>query len=280
LDISAVRLLGEANELDVRSSLQAISSLGVLLSVTLMIRSLEKLEIRRSTGPLGRSGEFMDGAVGVIGFAICMAAIALVQPDTTWLATFCGFLPVASVPIVRRFAHRSSEMRLSIALIVVIEIALIAGRMTQGAGDMTLRMAAPAGQAQISIAERMLGDANWLGNGAGTYSALAPLYRTISDPPHASVPPTTAAALAVGLGHAAVSLIVLMAIGLVVLLLGRALRRGQDSFYPALGAGCVVLVTINMFLNNSLLGTTVLIISGAIIGLSLGQSLGARHRAD
>jgi hypothetical protein len=49
---------------------------------------------------------------------------------------------------------------------------------------------------------------------------------------------------------------------------------GRDSFYPTDAAGCVVTLTIEAFIDASLLGTTVMILSTASLGLGLAQSAG------
>jgi hypothetical protein len=126
----------------------------------------------------------------------------------------------------------------------------------------------------------MLGEIPWLGTGAGTYAALTEIYRTLADPPNVSIAPTAAAAFAAGLGHPALAVIVLLAIALAALLFDRSLRRGRDSFYPALGGGCLILTTFGMFADNALLSTTVAILAAATIGLALGQSLSTRQMLD
>ena len=53
-----------------------------------------------------------------------------------------------------------------------------------------------------------------------------------------------------------------------------ALRRGRDSFYPALGAGCLVALLIRGFADASIFAQAVSIIAAATVGLALAQSSG------
>jgi hypothetical protein len=52
------------------------------------------------------------------------------------------------------------------------------------------------------------------------------------------------------------------------------LRRGRDSFYPALGAGCRVALLIRGFADASIFAQAVSIIAAATVGLALAQSSG------
>jgi len=53
-----------------------------------------------------------------------------------------------------------------------------------------------------------------------------------------------------------------------------ALRRGRDSFYPALGAGCLVALLIRGFADASIFAQAVSIIAAAPVGLALAQISG------
>jgi hypothetical protein len=57
------------------------------------------------------------------------------------------------------------------------------------------------------------------------------------------------------------------------MLLRGALQRGRDSFYPAAGAGCIIVLTLEAFCDASLFGTTVLICAAAALGLGIAQHL-------
>ena len=49
-------------------------------------------------------------------------------------------------------------------------------------------------------------------------------------------------------------------------------RAGADSFYPLMGASCIITLLLLAFVNAGLLGTAVSMLGAAAIGLALGQS--------
>jgi hypothetical protein len=120
------------------------------------------------------------------------------------------------------------------------------------------------------MTDQMIADTHWTGSGAGTFAALASVYRDIDDP-DAPQAPTTAAAISVEFGRPAL----LLAIATIVLsaaqLAAGALRRGRDSFYPAAGAGCAVTLLIDVFIDANLLSLAVQIFVAVVIGLGMAQ---------
>jgi hypothetical protein len=269
-----------ASGLGLRAPLVAIASLGVLLSASSIVRWVEQLEISRGKGAPGPAHGRSDVTTNAVALAACAAVVATVGSRTASLALLCALLPLIAVPLIRRFVSRLSAMRVAMGFLVLLALAVLAIQLTQGAGEAALRIAAVADASQIGLAERMLADGKWLGSGAGTYSAVAPLYRSLADPAAASIAPTAAAALALELGNPALALCAVLGLGLAALLFDRALRRGRDSFYPALGGACLILITFGAFVDNALLGTTVAVLSASIMGLALGQSLSMRQMLE
>ena len=117
----------------------------------------------------------------------------------------------------------------------------------------------------------MISDTHWTGSGAGTFSALASIYRDIDDPDEPQAP-TTAAAIVVELGQPALSLSIITMVASTALLVAGALRRGRDSFYPAAGAGCVIALMVEAFTDAALLSTAVQIVVAVVVGLGLAHS--------
>src|SRR5205823_10564577 len=64
----------------------------------------------------------------------------------------------------------------------------------------------------------------------------------------------------------------------IVALVRGALRRGRDSFYPALGAGSVIALLIASFANDGVFTPAVSIVAAAIVGLGFAQSSGRTPR--
>jgi len=63
-----------------------------------------------------------------------------------------------------------------------------------------------------------------------------------------------------------------------VVLLRGALKRGRDSFYPALGAGCLMALLLRGFADANIFAQAVSISAAATIGLALAQTSGRTSR--
>jgi hypothetical protein len=48
--------------------------------------------------------------------------------------------------------------------------------------------------------------------------------------------------------------------------------RGRDSFYPAAGAGCLIVLLFLFFMNAGILGNAAAITAAATLGLAFAQS--------
>jgi hypothetical protein len=118
----------------------------------------------------------------------------------------------------------------------------------------------------------MLDDAPILGTGAGTFAALAPLYREIDDPPSDSPSPTAAGAVAIELGKPMLWLIVAATIGLMLFVLRASVVRGRDSFYSAMTGSCLLTLLLMGFTNSGLLETVPALLATTVLGLGLAQS--------
>ena len=123
----------------------------------------------------------------------------------------------------------------------------------------------------MSISERMIAD-NSGGTGAGTFSALLPIYRDIDDATVLVGAPTTAAQVIIEMGRPALWIFVIMMIVATGLLLRGAVIRGRDLFYAMGAAGCAITLTVEAFVDASLTGTAIVILAMAILGLGLAQS--------
>jgi hypothetical protein len=67
-------------------------------------------------------------------------------------------------------------------------------------------------------------------------------------------------------------LFVLAAAASILIFLRAALLRGRDSFYPAMGGGCLVTLLLLIFMNAGLLGNATGLIVAAMFGVSIAQS--------
>ncbi len=122
------------------------------------------------------------------------------------------------------------------------------------------------------MSQRILGDAPLRGTGAGTFAAIAPIYRDIDDQTAISTAPTAAAAIAIELGRPMLWLIVATMAYAIFVLLRASLRRGRDSFYPMAGASCLITLLFLSFMNAEVLGSAAAMIAAATLGLAIAQS--------
>jgi uncharacterized membrane protein YjjP (DUF1212 family) len=118
----------------------------------------------------------------------------------------------------------------------------------------------------------MLDDAPVVGTGAGTFAAVAPIYREMDDPASGSVAATAAGTFAIELGQPMLWLITATTVGFILMLLRASLQRGRDSFYPAMGGSCLITLLLLAFTNAGLLGTATSLIAAAVLGLGFAQS--------
>ena len=132
---------------------------------------------------------------------------------------------------------------------------------------------APASSASLTaLSERVLADAPLVGTGAGTFAAVAPIYREMDDPPPGPIAPTAAAAVAIELGKPMLFLIVVATAAAIFILLRGSLRRRRDSFYSAMAGSCLITLLLLAFTNAGLLGTATSLIAAAVLGLGFAQS--------
>ena len=122
------------------------------------------------------------------------------------------------------------------------------------------------------MSQRILDDAPLTGTGAGTFAAIAEIYRNIDEQTTLATPPTTAAAVAIELGRPMFWLIVAATACSIFILLRASLQRGRDSFYPTAGAACLITLFFLSFMDAGLLGTAAAMIAAATLGLAFAQS--------
>lgn len=263
LGLSGLRAAGDA-AFGSDTTLPALTALGIIVNTAAADRAVERYETRRSSA--GGASMFLRAlALAVGALAICAAALIAFSSGATQFAAGCGFAAFAIIVVIRRLGLRAWEAAL-IAVIALVVVGLIAFA-NWGSGDLTLRFASNA--IAVPVAQSMLADTNWFGNGAGSFSSLLPIYRAI-DAAELRVP-TAAAATAIEMGRITMWLFLALGLGLFALLLRGALTRGRDSFFPTAGTAAALMLMIEAFSDASLFASAVTVIAAATIGLGLGQ---------
>lgn len=267
-DAAGLAWLDQASDGIARGGALDAAALGAILSAACAVRAYERFETRRADRSAFRLAQ--NVAACIAGLAVCATAIALGDPGNALFAAAAGLGTLLGVVLVRRLGLGLGGA-LAIAAVGCLLAVGIGTERGQSGSDVTLRFAAQSSPS-MTITRRMLADSPWTGTGAGTYHDLVPIYRGFDDLANVLDPPSVAAQIALEWGQLLLWAAVLAAAALIVMLLRAALRRGRDSFYSAAGASALVALLISAFGNAGLFGTSVLILTGTVLGLAVAQS--------
>lgn len=250
-------------------------ALGVIAACTACIRTLEGYENSHSS-PKKSSVSILQHTFIIWGIAVfvCLATLVFSGTREVLVATGCGIATLAGVMFVRRTRLGAWGSAIIAVLAAGIAMLLIATHPAER-GDSLLLAYAPS---PTAISKRVLEDAPVAGTGAGTFAAIAPIYRVIDDSKYDSVASTAAADIAIELGQPMLWLIVGATAFAILMLLKASLQRGRDSFYSAMGAGCLITLLLLAFTNAGLLGTATSLLAAAALGLGFAQSKSRRVR--
>jgi hypothetical protein len=246
-------------------------AMGVMIAAAAGVRTLERYETRRTSPTRSVSVLLWTCAACVAALAICIAALIMSAPVSALVATIYGVVALLSVALIRRLGL-GSWAALAIAVFAIAVAGLVAAR-EPGLRNKNLTLAFASSPASLTqLSQRILDDAPLNGIGAGTFAAIAPIYRDVDDRTLLSVAPTAAAATATELGHPMLWLIVATTVFSIFMLLRASLQRGRDSFYPTAGASCLITLLFLSFTNAGVLGSATALIAAATLGLAIAQS--------
>ena len=205
--------------------------------------------------------------------AICVAALMLGAKTNVLVATAYGAAAVAAVVFVRRLGFGTWGI-LAFALPgIALAAFLVVGNPALGTKSVSLIFATQAPASLTGTSQRILADTPAWGIGAGSFSAIAPIYSDIDETiPQPAIAPTAAAAATIELGSPLLWFIIIATIGAIVVLFRAALQRGRDSFYPTAGAAALLTLLLLSFMNAGLLGMATAMITAATVGLAFAQS--------
>lgn len=247
-------------------------ALGTVLSTATAIRTFERHETRRRRAEISTAGFTFFLLASLFSFATCWIAISFNATGPLIFAIICGLATLIIVVSIRRLGLGSWGCSAILATAMVAVISIVVVHLPTRTTDLTLAFVTHG--PLVSITGHILADGTWIGTGAGTFAALLPIYRDVDDLAAGSAAPSTAAAIAVEMGRPFLWTAVAVATAAAMFLLRGSLRRGRDSFYPAAGASCIVVLAVLSFINAGLFGATTAIIAPAILGLALAQSRG------
>jgi hypothetical protein len=247
-------------------------SMGTIIAGTACIRTIERYETRRSSPQRSVPVLLWTFVACSAALTICGAVEMFGATREIIIATAYGMFALLCISLVRRFALGAVGTAAIAAPALGAAILLLAYHPVEHGTSVPLAFTAASDPSLIALSERVLHDAPLVGTGAGTFTAVAPIYRQIDDPPPGSTAATAAAVFAIELGKPMFWLITVAAMGSIVILLRASLQRGRDSFYPAMGGSCLITLLLLSFNNAGLFGTASSLIAAAMIGLAIAQS--------
>jgi hypothetical protein len=248
------------------------AAMGIVIAGAAAIRTLERYETRHAHPD--RSVTILMGTFAACAAAltICVVALMLGATANVLIATGYGVAGVVAVVFIRRLGFGPWGVLAIVLPGVALATFLAASNPALGTKNFSLIFATQAPESLVGTTQRILADAPLWGIGAGTFSAMAPIYSNIDEATPMAGAPTVAAATAVELGSPLLWFILVTTIGAIVVLFRAALQRGRDSFYPTAGAGCLLTLLFLGFVNAGLLGMAAAIIAAATVGLAFAQS--------
>jgi hypothetical protein len=240
-----------------QSGAEAISIFGLVLTAAAIIRAYERSRSSRYRGPKPRASTPLEIPVALAAYLINLSAI-LCSGDPTGLfaALFGGgiLLAVLTVRKVGLGLWSQAGATAVLALALVTFIAFMPGR------------------TENELIARMAEDARPIGVGAGTLSALAPVYGNWPTAVSTDIP--AAVTVAIEMGRPFLWLTVLIAIAWILILLRGSLLRGRDYVYSATGAGCIAAFLVSATSSGGGLSLAPSILLSATLGLAIAQSKG------
>jgi hypothetical protein len=255
-----------------REMLAGTATLGVILNLAAAMRLMERFK------NLGRSALWLS-FLSMMAFTICLLAIAKITPSNTIIVASFGILAFCLIEVIRRWDLATwSSLSLSITIFLVAGM-LIAWRYNSAPPSFLSLQFTEAPPETLAAVQRMLSDSRWTGSGAGSFSALWPIYRQLGGA-IAARSPTAAASILITSGAPIFLASVAASISLFVIFFRGALGRRRDSVYSAAAAASVVILFCQSFCDASLETTSVALIGAIIIGLGLAQSVGQGSRAE
>jgi hypothetical protein len=257
-------------------SLTALSALGVIINATAMVRAIERYETGQTSLDVPFAKFIRTLIMCVVALTICACAIIIFTNTPVIFATLSGFVTFVIVMAIRRLGL-GLWVSAVIALTAII-VAIVIITANSSSGDLMLRFASDSPRVSVQVAQSVLSDTRWMGNGAGALGSILPIYQDIDRVVVGPYAPTTAATIAIELGPPALWVILFMAVLLFTQLLRGALQRGRDSFYPIAGASCVVLLMFEAFCDAALFERATIIISATILGLAFAQNVSRTTR--
>jgi hypothetical protein len=248
------------------------AAIGVVIAGVAAIRTLERYETRHASPDRSTRLLTLTFAACAAAMAICIVALLVNGNTNVIIAAGYGAVGVAAMVLIRRLGFGPWGTVAIVLPAIALAAFLAVSNPALGTKSFSVMFATHVPESLIGTTQRVLADAPLWGNGAGTFSAIAPIYSDIDETVSTVGPPTVAAATAIELGSPALWFVMATTIAAIVVLFRAAMQRGRDSFYPTAGASCLLTLLLLAFVSSGLLGMAEAIIAAATVGLAFAQS--------
>ncbi|MFZ0426181.1 MAG: hypothetical protein WAL80_25160 [Xanthobacteraceae bacterium] len=256
------------------AQMQAIDcvALGIVIALAAGIRTLERYETRHASPYRSVAALLRTFAACATALVLCATALILLGHGAMLIGAAYGAVTLVAVVCIRRLGLGPWGVLAFAVPIIGIAVFLVVTNPALRTGSPALAFTTGAPASLATMTQRILDDAPLVGTGAGTYGAIAPIYRDVDDQSPLSTAPTAASEIAIELGRPTLWLIVAAMVISTYMLLRASLRRGRDSFYPMAGAGCLIALLFLIFMNPGSLGMAPAMIIAATLGLAFAQA--------
>lgn len=270
--------LGEIGSTGPRAAIALSASLATVLSLATLVYAVERFETRHTRADFGQLGHVAAVTAAIVCFVMALATVIIFMPRAQLLANLMGLGTFLLIVGFRR-AGVSVKAGFLIPMATLGIPAVIGLQTSTNANlDISLRYAVDTAAPILETAQRILSDVGWLGSGAGTFAAIAPLYGQVPQQSDLLIAPTSVAASVIGFGRPLTWVFLAVAVLGIIRLVYGALGRGRDSFFTAAAASCLVAVVVEAFIDASLLQSTSLILISTVLGLGVAQGISRTAR--
>jgi hypothetical protein len=250
-----------------------VGILGVLLAVTAIMRAFERWQLSRG---FSKSKLIFSIAFGTASIAVCGSALAIKWTGNVEFSLAFALTILLAIVVVRRLEIDIWGLAAIAAFVLVISASIVWIQYGRLAADPITAYAEDT--TSVEVTRRILAETPWFGWGAGCFHILADIYRLPSEPTRVQTAATAVAKIAIELGPPVLWTILAAILLATAVLLRGALKRGRASFYPSLGAACLMALLLRGFADANIFAQAVSIIAAATIGLALAQSSGRTSR--
>jgi hypothetical protein len=265
-----IRMVFIGIELPQSTQAQAIDCvvMGAVVAAASCLNTFERLQLRHPTPEQPKTRFVLILTACAVALVLCLAAISVSGQRAALIAAGCGVTALLLIVIIRWFAVNAWATIIAAGLAAAVAVLVVAAPATESGRSALLAFSS----SPSPVGERVLKDAPVLGTGAQTFALIVPVYREIGDANFISADSTAAATLAVELGRPMLWIITVAVLAAIVFLLRASLHRGRDSFYSAMGAGCLIAMLLLAFVNTGIFGNAAGLISASVLGLAIAQS--------